>query len=223
MKIYYLPPAIKALIFDIDLTLYDNKAYYESQKALLIRELAQSKGQTIENMQKQVEKAINQFKQKTGGKITSMGNIFRQFGISIKQNCKWRDKLFQPEDFLKHDQALVNTFEKLSKDYKICAVTNNTQLIARRTLRTIGILDFFNFIIALDHTFVSKPHIKPFSRAAQRLNLPFNQLISIGDRYDVDLAIPLKQGMGAILVQSLADIYRLPEELKNKKNNHRGA
>jgi phosphoglycolate phosphatase/putative hydrolase of the HAD superfamily len=34
--------------------------------------------------------------------------------------------------------------------------------------------------------------------------------ISIGDRYDIDLALPLKLGMGGILVDGVSDVYRLP-------------
>jgi phosphoglycolate phosphatase/putative hydrolase of the HAD superfamily len=33
----------------------------------------------------------------------------------------------------------------------------------------------------------------------------------VGDRYDIDLALPLEMGMGAILVDGAADCRDLPE------------
>jgi ribonucleotide monophosphatase NagD (HAD superfamily) len=33
--------------------------------------------------------------------------------------------------------------------------------------------------------------------------------VSVGDRYDMDIAIPLSLGMGGILVAGVADVYQL--------------
>jgi phosphoglycolate phosphatase/putative hydrolase of the HAD superfamily len=37
--------------------------------------------------------------------------------------------------------------------------------------------------------------------------------LSVGDRYDIDIALPLELGMGGILVDGVEDVYRLPELL----------
>ena len=37
--------------------------------------------------------------------------------------------------------------------------------------------------------------------------------LSVGDRYDIDIALPLELGMGGILVDGVEDVYRLPEIL----------
>ena len=39
---------------------------------------------------------------------------------------------------------------------------------------------------------------------------PPETCVSIGDRYDIDLDIPLKLGMGAILVDGVEDVCELP-------------
>jgi hypothetical protein len=48
MKIYHLPDAPKSLVFDIDLTLYDSRAYHTSQRQLLIECLAASLGTSVQ-------------------------------------------------------------------------------------------------------------------------------------------------------------------------------
>jgi hypothetical protein len=38
--------------------------------------------------------------------------------------------------------------------------------------------------------------------------------ISIGDRYDVDIEVPLAMGMGGILVEGAAEVAKLPGFLR---------
>jgi FMN phosphatase YigB (HAD superfamily) len=111
------------------------------------------------------------------------------------------------------------------------------------SLEALGVKDFFSVIVGLDDTLASKPDPAPFILAARRLRAlreaasppsaraeapsspealaagtaaqesPFAGLVSLGDRYDVDLAPALALGMGAILVESVSEIYSLPEIL----------
>lgn len=74
--------------------------------------------------------------------------------------------------------------------------------------------DSFREVVGLDDTMVSKPAREPFELAARRLGVPAGDCVSVGDRYDVDLAVPLELGMGAVLVDGAEDVYRLPELFK---------
>jgi phosphoglycolate phosphatase/putative hydrolase of the HAD superfamily len=73
--------------------------------------------------------------------------------------------------------------------------------------------EFFPAVVGLDTCGVSKPHEAPFIKTAELLGLPLNACVSIGDRYDIDLALPLELGMGGILVDGVEDVYGLPELL----------
>ncbi|GHV96069.1 hypothetical protein AGMMS50293_23890 [Spirochaetia bacterium] len=44
--------------------------------------------------------------------------------------------------------------------------------------------------------------------------------LSVGDRYDMDLARPRELGMGGILVDGVADVYGLPALLTAIPNLH---
>ncbi|GHU60966.1 hypothetical protein FACS189445_2140 [Spirochaetia bacterium] len=39
---------------------------------------------------------------------------------------------------------------------------------------------------------------------------PLTACVSIGDRYDIDLLLPLELGMGGILVDGVEDVYKVP-------------
>ncbi len=149
------------------------------------------------------------------GQKISLGNLLTYFGITIEESIQWRKTLFDPFQFLKEDRELQASLSELSKKFYIICVTNNPVEPARKTLEAIGISHLVKHIIGLDTLYKSKPSrdifqlaVKTASRELNK-NLDFSQCISIGDRYDIDLALPLEMGMGAILVDSVKDIYNL--------------
>jgi phosphoglycolate phosphatase/putative hydrolase of the HAD superfamily len=93
-------------------------------------------------------------------------------------------------------------------------ITNNSVSIARKTLAALGVADYFPVIIGLDTCGVSKPHTVPFIKATELLGVPSAACVSIGDRYDIDLLLPLELGMGGILVDGVEDVYELPRLIK---------
>jgi FMN phosphatase YigB (HAD superfamily) len=213
MQVVGLPAVVKALVFDIDLTLYDNVEYYNSQTTLLIRRLAEELEITELEMEKKVAAVQWAFAQDNGGREQSLGNTFLHLGISIEQSVRWREELFTPETCLQHDPELVKTMQILSSHFGMSAVTNNPTTIGRRTLRVLGIEDFFQLVIGLDIAGASKPTMVPFEMVAEKLNVPLTTMISIGDRLEIDIELPVKNGMGGIVVEGPEDVYELPDIL----------
>lgn len=209
MTCYQLPKDIRGIIFDMDSTLYTNEAYQQFQIDVVIERLASIKNLSFDVMNAQI-KAFRDDWEKTHGRKTSLGNACAAFGISIEESSRWKDELYHPEDFLSEDIELRKTMELLIRKFSLSIVTNNSVTVAKKTLAVLGIGSFFNHIIGLDTTGFSKPHEEPFLYAAQTMELPPEQCISVGDRYDIDLAIPLSLGMGGILVKGAEDVYELP-------------
>ncbi|MCA9734933.1 MAG: HAD family hydrolase [Deferribacteres bacterium] len=210
MKIYKLPKVIRALVFDIDLTLYDNRDYDEAQKDLLVHRLSEYLRRPFEEIAKEVAEIKDEFKRLNQGKELSLGNTFLQFGISIDESVNWRRELFKPEEFFEPDLNLIQTMEKLQKRYKLNAVTNNPTIIGRKTLQALGIEAYFPHVIGLDVSGESKPTMKPFFMLSEKLQISLNEMVSIGDRFAVDLELPLANGLGGILVEKISDVYDLP-------------
>ena len=213
MQVFHLPTSVKALIFDIDNTLYANEHYGRLQVELLIRRFAQRFHMSFEEAQSIIVKEKKTYAAGHEGSNTSIGNIMAMLGVSIEENAGWRDELFKPEDFLKPDERTIGVVNELSSCFAIAAVTNNTTAIGRRTLAALGLESLFPLVVGLDSCFVSKPAKEPFELVLSELQVSPQHSISLGDRYDVDLKVPLSMGMGGILVESLADLYELPELL----------
>ncbi len=222
MKTYNLPKNAKVLIFDIDSTLYTCPEYAHEQIDAQVRHFAKIRGFSADEARKMVADFRRKWAAEHDGQKISLGNLLVSFGVSIEQSIEWRKMLFDPADYLTHDEKLVDSIQKLSRFFYIICVTNNPVLPARRTLEVLGISDFVQKIVGLDTCLASKPSIKilqkaiEFAKIATNEEIAFENCISVGDRFDIDLKLPIECGMGGILVDGVKDVYEMPNLLLNR-------
>lgn len=209
MKIYKIPENLKTLIFDIDGTLYTNEEYVNEQVDIQIRHWADAEGLSHEKARKKIEDFRNEWAKSHDGKKISLGNTFTHFGIDIETSVKWRNSLLKPEEYLKEDKEVKKALEELKKHYFLIAVTNNPCRAAFNTLKAIGLENIITEIIGLDSCKKSKPSEEVLALACKKALCKEEECLSIGDRFDIDLALPLKKGMGAVLVEGGKDIVTL--------------
>ena len=215
MKIYKIPSDLRAFIFDIDSTLYTNQAYAFEQVDCQVRQFAKERGISADEARRMVAEYRKQFAAEHNGSKVSLGNTLLSFGVPIEQSVQWRRELLEPADFLRRDEKLIDELKILQKKYQLICVTNNPVLPARRTLDALGISEFFLVFFGLDTCFKSKPALEPFETAVERLSkssesgIKAENCIAIGDRYDMDIALPLKMGMGGILVNGVEEVYQI--------------
>ncbi len=214
MKIFSLPADIKALIFDLDSTLYTCPDYAEAQVKGQIQRLADKRGQSFVSTLEEIETNRNSWSASHEGKKLSLGNAFVHFGVSIAESIRWREELIHPRPYLKPDKRLIEALSALRVRFSLALVTNNPALVGRRTLSALGVEAFFQTVVGLDTCGVSKPHEAPFLKAAADLGVQASGCVSIGDRYDIDIALPLELGMGGILVDGVHDVYALTTTLE---------
>lgn len=215
MKIYSIPSNLKTIIFDIDSTLYTNQAYAFEQVDCQVREFARERGITADEARQMVADYRKKFAEKTGGKKVSLGNTLLAFGIPIEKSVEWRKILLEPSDFLKKDENLIETMLELKKLYSLICVTNNPVLPARKTLDALGISEFIPEIIGLDTCYKSKPALEPFKKAIEITGSQAEECLAVGDRFDMDLSIPIELGMGGILVTGVSEIYSLKKVIED--------
>jgi phosphoglycolate phosphatase/putative hydrolase of the HAD superfamily len=214
MKIYALPEQAlgKGLLFDFDSTLYSNPGYAEFQNEVLIERLAELRGESPAEIHARIDARRAEDAAAGRGK-TSLGNVFAGLGVPIQTSVAWREELIEPGRWLEPDAELGSALGRLAARYSLALVTNNPRSVGLKGLEALGVSSCFEVVVGLDDTMRSKPDPAPYSRAASALGLDPGACVSIGDRYDVDLAPALSLGMGAVLVDGVEDVYRLPELL----------
>ena len=214
MKIYFLPRLIRALVFDMDLTLYTCPEYGQYQVDRLVERLGVTRGLSFKEMNREVEEARAAWAASHDGKKPSLSNILLTYGINMEENVRWREETCEPDQFIKDDPRLRETLKELSKSYILGVVTNNPVLVARKTLAALGVGEYFPILVGLDTCMTPKPHKKPFAKFCELSSCPPETCVSIGDRYDIDLDLPMEMGMGGILVDGVEDVYELPVVLE---------
>jgi len=215
MKVFSLPDCLtdSALLFDMDCTLYTHDEYARTQIDLPIERLARLQGKSFEQMNAEIAEFRKNWADSHGGKSISLGNILLAYGISIEEIIRWREELYRPEKYLCEDKKLRSALEKLKDRFSLAVVTNNPVSVAVRTFSVLGVHDILQKIVGLDTIGLSKPDKAHYYKAAELCGVLTRQCISIGDRFDIDIALPLELGMGGILVDGVEDVYKLPELL----------
>lgn len=213
MKKFNLPQKIKTIIFDIDGTLYTSSEYLKCQSDLMIEYFAKFKDMSVPAFEKMISDYRTEWAHEHGGEVLSFSNVLVGLGISFDENIKCRDLLFVPDNYLRRDEKMIETFSLLKEKFSLICVTNNTVNIGRKTLEAIGVSHIVENMIGLDTFKVSKPAREPFEAAVKMTGAVPAECISVGDRYDIDIALPLEMGMGGILVDGAEDVYDLPHLL----------
>lgn len=206
MKTYNLPEKISTLIFDIDGTLYTSAEFVHEQVDMQVRHWADLNGMTHKEAREKISDFRKKYAAEHGGKKISLGNVFLNFGVDIDTSIKWRIELLKPESFLKPDEKLKKALEDASGKFKLIAVTNNPVEAARKTLAVLGLEKVIPQIIGLDTCRKSKPAKEILNLALERTDSKASECVSIGDRYDIDLALPLEMGMGGVLVSGAEEV-----------------
>jgi HAD superfamily hydrolase (TIGR01549 family) len=214
MKIYRIPEELRTIIFDIDSTLYTNAVYAFEQVDVQIRYFAKLHDMPPGEARRMVADYRKEWALNHNGQKISLGNTLTAFGVKIEDSIEWRKKLLEPSLYLKRDEQLISVLNQLRQKYTLICVTNNPLLPAKKTLEAIGIAAIIPDIIGLDTCHKSKPAKEPFLLAAERMNAKSENCLSIGDRYDMDISLPLELGMGGILVTGVNDVYTIPGILK---------
>lgn len=208
MELYNIPANPKTLIFDIDGTLYTSAEFVQEQIDVQVRHWADINGMTHDEARKKISDFRKKYASENDGKKISLGNVFLNFGVDIDTSIRWRIELLKPENFLRPNKELKSVLEKAAEKFILIAVTNNPVEAARKTLAVLGIDKIIPEIIGLDTCRKSKPAKEILDLALERTGAKAEECISIGDRYDIDLSLPVKMGMGGVLVNGAEEVVQ---------------
>ncbi|HOV94859.1 MAG TPA: HAD family hydrolase [Spirochaetales bacterium] len=213
MVVYSIPLQPKALIFDMDGTLYTNDAYLRWQDEAQIRRFAEALSITEEEARVRVDMARKNRVRKELSE-TSLAELLMELGIPLSTLVKWREEAFVPAEWLKPDPLLKITLDNLAARFKLVLLTNNPHKVGVETLRVLGVRSCFSVVRGLDDSGVAKPSAVPFQKTCQLLALSPSSCVSIGDRKKIDIDPALSLGMGAVLVDGVADVLSLSKLFK---------
>jgi L-threonylcarbamoyladenylate synthase len=203
-------PPLRAIVFDMDGTLYRNARLNQAYDRSVDRVVAEAQGVSLAEARRRFLAAYDRLRRRLGRTPSKLYTL-TQLGISDRDWARRAGRWIKPHLYLKPNPRLRRTLLALRPHFKLAVVTNNHRRNLVSTLRALGVDDCFDDLLALSDTRLFKPSRRLYQVSAERLGVDPADCLSVGDRYELDLAPAAQAGMQTLLVQRLADLYRLPQ------------
>lgn len=193
---------IKGIIFDFDDTLY---SYNESNN--FATESLYEALSTQHNIDKQLViqtfnevSASNRLKNNTSSKFNKsiyIKQLVERLNLSLKfipiYLQLYNDRFFEKFKLFDGVEDLFVLLKE--KNIKIGILTNNVFIQQLEKMQRSCMLEYVEFIQTSDECGDEKPDIKMFQLIQGKMNIPYENLVYMGDRYEHDIEPTMKLGM----------------------------
>jgi len=193
---------VKAIIFDLDNTLIDfmkmkKEACKAAIKAMIKKGLKLPFKQAYKKLMEtyfkvgiESDKAFEKFLEEQGFKDEKI------LAAGIQAYLEEKRK------FLKPYPKVKQTLKKLKKrGLKLAIVTDAPKLKAYQRIISLGIDDYFDFVIGKEDTGMEKASLEPLKLAAEKLSLKPEEILLVGDSIERDIEPAKKLGMKTALAK----------------------
>src|SRR3989338_2073194 len=224
MKILGKMQNARALVIDIDNTVYDNPAYFQDGNRRELEAAAFCLGHTPERLEQLIQSYRSNQEQLTGRKQTVTETMYH-YRLSPDQWSRLRCEVWRPEIFLQPNPALADVICKVSTSLRAVAfATNSPKQIGVRVLTCVGLGDLLSSrkiqVFGPEDVGASKHQPEFFRAVAQELSCLPAECVSIGDREDTEGRGAFQAGFGvAVLVVNVGETITL---LRALCDNHGG-
>jgi len=199
---------MKAVIFDVDNTLYDTKQYFYGGFRKISMYLSEKYKFDNEKIVKDLIKIWEE--------NTSMyPHIFDDFlkKYNIEEDVMKIVRVFNSYDGdLKPYDDVIGLLKTLrDKDYRLGIITDGNVQRQKNKIKKLGVASFFDYILYTKEVGCSKPSTIPFEKMMKELEVKPDETFYIGDNPVLDFEGAKKTGMKTVRV--------LKGEFKNLKTS----
>lgn len=192
---------LKAIVFDLDDTLYGEKEYVRSGFRVIADMLPQ-----IEQMEVKLWQAFEQRKSAIDEVLSAEG-IYTD---ELRQKCLSVYRFHQPNIHLYDGvKELLRQFR--ADGYKLGIITDGRPEGQRAKIKTLGLDELVDYIIVTDELGgleYRKPNKAAFVLMREKLGVLFEEMCYIGDNLKKDFIAPEMLGIRAIHFANIDGLYR---------------
>ncbi len=204
--------AIKAVVFDLDGTLYVSETFEHAVWESVSRYAADLVGQDPKDAAVTL-KGTRERLTAERGTVQTLAVAIEALGGTVPEMHRRFAEDLHPEDFIEPDQRVFPLLEALGTRYTIWLVTNNNMVLTSAILKKLGLEDSFSRVITINDTWRPKPDESVLDEILTDLGLPPEQVLFVGDRYDIDLRLPEARGCPVLLTKTVDELMALEDYL----------
>lgn len=197
---------IKAVIFDLDDTLYSEKEYVRSGFNAVARQFPE-----IEDMEEKLWSAFE-----NGGRSIDT--------VLLQEKCYSQENLEKALRIYRFHRPVIGLYPGVKEMLKQIRTTHEIGIITdgrpegqKAKLEALGLNQMVDEVIITDElggVEFRKPCDAAFWIMKERMGVPFNQMVYVGDNLNKDFAVPQKLGMRAVFFCNSNGLYY------RKEGNH---
>ncbi|MCA9215256.1 MAG: HAD family hydrolase [Planctomycetales bacterium] len=211
---------LKAVIFDLDDTLYDHlhsarfglqqlARRYPAMESVSIQELEDRYSDALEAVHlRLLSGEVDQQEART----IRMQQLFSSFCISVDDDTAFAEYRQFRADYDSVCQVVAGSHELLSclmeRGYQLAIMTNNLVSEQIPKLRQLDLEQYFDVVSISEDVGVAKPHPKIFEVTLERLGLHRHEVVMVGDSLASDIAGAIGVGMPTVWLDRRPDLKR---------------
>ena len=197
---------LRAVIFDLDNTLYDYDAAHEAAFRTLCGYAETTLGLSETDFRAVYDEIMQEQVTRSGGAYAAIHNRMIRFQMILERLGK--PILYAPEMsdlywavFLAACRPVAGvreTLEALRKEYAVGVGTNMTADYQFRKLQKLGLLDLIDFMVSSEEVSAEKPDKRLFDACAEKAGCSASECVFVGDSMAHDIRGALDAGMWAV-------------------------
>jgi putative hydrolase of the HAD superfamily len=215
-KLTHVQTDIKALIFDLDGTLYVNGDLGMEISRAACRYVSDLKNIPVEEAAELINQTRRDISRATGLDSTLSHTILALGGDLRTLHTRFAEEI-DPAHFLSRDRRVPEMLKGLAGKYEMYIYTNNNLRLSNSIMELIGVKGLFARVFTIEDNWRPKPDAEMVKKILRVIGKDPGECLFIGDRYDVDLRIPAEMGSAVFLAGNVIELLSLAQFLTREK------
>jgi putative hydrolase of the HAD superfamily len=207
---------LKALLFDLDGTLYVSTQLGREIRLAACRYIADLKGIGVE----EADRLITETKRAltaASGIDTPLSIACGELGGDLRELHRRFAAEITPERYVARADRVAELLKTLGSVFELYIYTNNNRVLTARITKLLGIAGLFREAFTIEDSWRPKPNREALAEIFHRIGRRAEECLFVGDRYDVDLRLPAEMGSAVFLVSTTEELFSLCK-LMSKEN-----
>lgn len=207
---------LKALLFDLDGTLYASPRLGREIRLSACRYIADLRGIGVEEadfLLTETKKTLTA----VSGVDTPLSLACGELGGDLRELHRRFAAEISPEKFVTRDERVAELLKTLGSIFELYIYTNNNRVLTTRIMELIGIAGLFQEVFTIEDSWRPKPNREALAEILRRIGRRADECLFVGDRYDIDLRLPAEMGSAVFLVSTTEELFPLCK-LMSKEN-----
>jgi len=197
--------SLRAIVFDLDGTLYQDELLGEEVHQCACRYVAQLKGVSAQ----QAAVLLMEARSCASGSGGTLSRAVVSLGGDLQELHRRFSQEVHPEGVLKLDPRVTRLLESLAGRYELYLYTNNNRALSARIMAQLGVGGFFTKVFTIEDSWCPKPDRAVLQGILDAIGRKPGETLFVGDRYEVDLRLPAALGCAVHETRSVEELLEL--------------